>query len=133
MQTSHEFMIFIGVQDCNKSTSPSWSAPLNMQTSLRNCCGGIVRVSITREAARPALHEEGRIRHQGPHPHSPAGFLASSSNTAAHCKSLRGACNDTHQPDVAAAESQFRHNIREDVAWRRDGSSCLWTSFRWTP
>ena len=65
--------------------------------------------------------------------HSPAGFLASSSNTAAHCKSLRGAYNDTHHPDVAAAESQFRHNIREDVAWRRDGSSCLWTHIRWTP
>ena len=62
------------------------------------------------------LHQEGRIR--DPVLHSPAAFLASSGSTASLCNSLWAENNDTHDPDVSAAETLFDRNIREDAAWR---------------
>ena len=37
--------------------------------------------------------------------------------------SLWSEYNDTPDPDVSAAETQFRRNIREDAAWKPDGAT----------
>ena len=56
---------------------------------------------------------EGGIGSRDPGLHSLAAFLASSSSTTSLCRSLWPGCNDTHDPDVAAAEAHFRRAIRE--------------------
>ena len=52
-----------------------------------------------------------------------ASFPPSSSSTTSICGSPWADHNDTHDPNVAAAETQFRRNIREDAAWRPDGAT----------
>ena len=60
------------------------------------------------------------MRHQRPRsPLSRALPGSHSSSTAALCNSLWDAYNDTHDPDVAATESQ----IRDDAAWHPDSSA----------
>ena len=56
-------------------------------------------------------------------PPLPAAFLASSSSATSLCSSLWSERNDTQDPDVSAAETQFRRNIREDAAWKPDGAA----------
>ena len=86
---------------------------------------GIIQVHVTQGAW---LRAQGSIKERGfgirdPVLHSlPAVFLASSSSTASFY-SLRSVFHDAHNPDVTAAEMQFRHSMREDAAWRPDGAS----------
>ena len=58
-----------------------------------------------------------RFRHQGLR----APFSCSS--RTAQCGSLWSDYNDTVDPDVSAAETQFRRNIREGSAWRPGGAT----------
>ena len=96
-----------------------------MQTSLQKCLGGINQVAITQEGwlrARAYNKRSGFGIRDSVLP-SPAAFLSSSGSATCLCSRLRSDFNGTLDPDVSAAETQFRRNIREDAVWRPDGAT----------
>ena len=97
----------------DQPSCPHDAAPAS--TFVLNGCrlGGLIQVPITEGAW---LQAQASI----PVLHSPAAFLASSSSS--HCNNLWSEYKDTHDPDVTAAETQFRLSVREDAAWRQDGA-----------
>ena len=97
-----------------------------MQTSLKNCLGGIIQVPITEDAwlwARASIKKGGFGIRDLPCPPLPAAFLTSSSSTSSLCHSLWSEYEDTLDPHVTVAETQFRLSVQEDAAWRLDGAT----------
>ena len=100
-----------------------------MQTSLKSCLWGTIQVPSTEGAWHQAQAsiKKGGFGIGDPVLHNPAAFLTSSSGTSFPCSSLWSEFKETDDPDVTAAETQFRLSVQEDSASRPgEGGSGPW-------